>query len=50
MMHAGSHEVMIGGVYLRLLIKQPNWTLRKPKEFIVSVLVVFLCHFFILPF
>ena len=39
MMHAGSNEVVIGGVFLRLLIKQPNWSLRKPKEFLVAVLV-----------
>ncbi len=39
MMHAGSNEVVIGGVFLRLLIKQPNWALRKPKEFLVAVLV-----------
>ena len=38
-MHAGSNEVVIGGVFLRLLIKQPNWALRKPKEFLVAVLV-----------
>ena len=39
MMHAGSNEIMIGGVFLRLLIKQPNWALRKPKEFLVAILV-----------
>lgn len=38
MMHAGSNEIMIGGVFLRLLIKQPNWVLRKPKEFLVAIM------------
>jgi len=39
MSHVGSSEVVVGGVFLRLLIKQPNWSLRKPKEFLVAILV-----------
>ena len=38
-MHAGHGEVVVGGVFLRLLIKQPNWALRKPKDFLVAMLV-----------
>lgn len=31
-------EVVVGGVYLRLFIQQPNWVLRKPKEFLIAIL------------
>eukprot|EP00794_Sanderia_malayensis_P017835 gene17835-19618_t len=31
-------ELMVGGVFLRLFIAQPNWVLRKPKEFMVSIM------------
>lgn len=33
-----SGEVVVGGVFLRLLIKQPNWAFRKPKEFLVAIM------------
>ncbi|XP_066249736.1 dnaJ homolog subfamily C member 13 [Euwallacea similis] len=32
------HEIVIGGVYLRLFIENPAWTLRKPKEFLSELL------------
>lgn len=31
-------EVEVGGVFLRLFIAQPNWVLRKPKEFLIAIL------------
>lgn len=31
-------EVVVGGVFLRLLIKQPTWSFRRPKEFLVAIL------------
>eukprot|EP00051_Salpingoeca_urceolata_P002050 m.46532 g.46532 ORF g.46532 m.46532 type:complete len:2282 (+) comp11866_c0_seq1:73-6918(+) len=30
-------EVVVGGVILRLLIKNPMWSFRKPKEFVVAI-------------
>ena len=27
-------EVVVGGVYLRLLVSNPSWVLRKPKQFV----------------
>jgi DnaJ family protein C protein 13 len=32
-------EVVVGGVFLRLLVKQPNWSFRKPKEFLTALTV-----------
>uniref|UniRef100_A0AAR5P1B7 J domain-containing protein n=2 Tax=Dendroctonus ponderosae TaxID=77166 RepID=A0AAR5P1B7_DENPD len=32
------NEVIIGGVYLRLFVENPAWTLRKPKEFLSELL------------
>lgn len=32
------NEVIVGGVYLRLFIANPAWTLRKPKEFLAELL------------
>jgi hypothetical protein len=32
-------EVVVAGVFLRLLIKQPNWAFRKPKEFLTALTV-----------
>ena len=29
----------MGGVFLRLLVKQPNWSFRKPKEFLTALTV-----------
>ncbi|XP_064389866.1 dnaJ homolog subfamily C member 13-like [Halichondria panicea] len=29
---------MVGGVFLRIFISQPTWVLRKPKEFLISLL------------
>ncbi|XP_064389871.1 dnaJ homolog subfamily C member 13-like [Halichondria panicea] len=31
-------EIMVGGVFLRIFISQPTWVLRKPKEFLISLL------------
>lgn len=36
-----SSEFVVGGVFLRLFISQPNWVLRKPKEFMVSLMEKF---------
>ena len=27
-----SNEICVGGIYLRLLVANPGWVLRKPKE------------------
>lgn len=32
------NEFVIGGVYLRIFIANPTWTLRKPKEFLSELL------------
>ncbi|KAL1502231.1 hypothetical protein ABEB36_007404 [Hypothenemus hampei] len=34
------NEIIIGGVYLRLFIENPAWTLRKPREFLSELLEV----------
>ena len=31
------NEVVIGGVFIRLFIANPGWTLRKPKEFLTEL-------------
>ncbi|XP_068224403.1 dnaJ homolog subfamily C member 13-like [Palaemon carinicauda] len=33
-----SGEVVVGGVYLRLLVSSPTWVLRKPKQFVSDLL------------
>ncbi|KAJ8336734.1 hypothetical protein SKAU_G00379540 [Synaphobranchus kaupii] len=35
---AGQDELAVGGVFLRIFIAQPGWVLRKPREFLVSLL------------
>lgn len=35
-------EFVVGGVFLRLFVSQPNWVLRKPKEFMVSLMDKFI--------
>uniref|UniRef100_A0AAR2LB97 J domain-containing protein n=1 Tax=Pygocentrus nattereri TaxID=42514 RepID=A0AAR2LB97_PYGNA len=35
---AGHGELEVGGVFLRIFIAQPGWVLRKPREFLVSLL------------
>eukprot|EP00388_Colpodella_angusta_P019071 GDKJ01047650.1.p1 GENE.GDKJ01047650.1~~GDKJ01047650.1.p1 ORF type:complete len:831 (+),score=58.24 GDKJ01047650.1:186-2495(+) len=30
-------DLQVGGVYLSLFMKQPNWNLRKPKEFLMAI-------------
>ncbi|KJE90900.1 DnaJ domain-containing protein RME-8 [Capsaspora owczarzaki ATCC 30864] len=30
-------ELLVGGVYLRLFLKQPSWALRNPRQFLVSL-------------
>ncbi|XP_036374961.1 dnaJ homolog subfamily C member 13-like [Megalops cyprinoides] len=35
---AGQGELEVGGVFLRIFIAQPGWVLRKPREFMVSLL------------
>lgn len=35
---ANPSEVVVGGVYLRLFISNPSWTLRKPKEFLSELM------------
>lgn len=34
----GQGELEVGGVFLRIFIAQPGWVLRKPREFLVSLL------------
>lgn len=34
----GQGELAVGGVFLRIFIAQPGWVLRKPREFLVSLL------------
>lgn len=34
----GLDELEVGGVFLRIFIAQPGWVLRKPREFLVSLL------------
>lgn len=34
----GEGEVEVGGVFLRIFIAQPGWVLRKPRDFLVSLL------------
>lgn len=35
---AGQGELEVGGVFLCIFIAQPGWVLRKPREFLVSLL------------
>lgn len=35
---AGQDELEVGGVFLRIFIAHPGWVLRKPREFLVSLL------------
>lgn len=35
-------EVVVGGVFLNLLIKQPQWVFRKPKDFLVAAMEKYL--------
>uniref|UniRef100_A0A1A8JGA7 DnaJ (Hsp40) homolog, subfamily C, member 13 n=1 Tax=Nothobranchius kuhntae TaxID=321403 RepID=A0A1A8JGA7_NOTKU len=35
---SGQGELEVGGVFLRIFIAQPGWVLRKPREFLVSLL------------
>ncbi|GJQ87934.1 putative dnaJ homolog subfamily C member [Trypoxylus dichotomus] len=35
---ATPNEFMVGGVYLRIFISNPAWTLRKPKEFLSELM------------
>lgn len=33
-----SNEIVVSGVYLRLFVSNPGWTLRKPKQFLSDLL------------
>jgi len=35
-------ELVVGGVFISLLEKQPNWVFRKPKDFLVSAMETYL--------
>lgn len=35
---SGQGELEVGGVFLRIFIAQPGWVLRKPRDFLVSLL------------
>ncbi|KAG5881132.1 hypothetical protein JTB14_020836 [Gonioctena quinquepunctata] len=35
---AAPKEVVVAGVYLRIFIENPSWTLRKPREFLTELL------------
>lgn len=30
-------ELIVGGIYVRLFVSNPNWGLRKPREFLVEL-------------
>lgn len=32
------NEICVGGIYLRLLVANPGWVLRKPKEILGELL------------
>ncbi|XP_060515817.1 dnaJ homolog subfamily C member 13 [Cylas formicarius] len=38
------NEVIVGGVYLRIFVANPAWTLRRPKEFLCELLDACLNH------
>lgn len=33
-----TNELVVSGVYLKLFISNPGWTLRKPKQFLSDLL------------
>lgn len=35
---AHPNEYVVGGVYLRIFVSNPTWTLRKPKEFLSELM------------
>ncbi|XP_046397209.1 dnaJ homolog subfamily C member 13 [Ischnura elegans] len=37
-MVGGTGEAVVGGVYLRLYVANPNWQLRRPREFLTELL------------
>lgn len=39
-----SGEVVVGGVYMRLLVSNPTWVLRKPKAFVSDLFDALLDH------
>ena len=34
-------DLQVGGVYLALFMKQPNWSVRKPRDFLMAILEKF---------
>lgn len=38
------NELIVGGVYVRLLIANPGWSVRKPKEFLTELLSRWTTH------
>ncbi|XP_018321035.1 dnaJ homolog subfamily C member 13 isoform X1 [Agrilus planipennis] len=41
---ATPNEIMVGGVYLRIFVSNPSWTLRRPKEFLKELIETCLTH------
>lgn len=39
--HERPEDIQVGGVYLALFLKQPNWSVRKPKDFLIALLEKF---------
>ncbi|CUF24956.1 endosomal trafficking protein, RME-8, putative [Bodo saltans] len=39
--HERPEDIQVGGVYLSLFLKQPNWSVRKPKDFLIALLEKF---------
>lgn len=40
-MNERPEDVQVGGVYLELFMKQPNWSVRRPREFLIAILEKF---------
>lgn len=32
------NEIIVAGVYLRLFVANPGWTVRRPKEFLIELM------------
>jgi len=37
-------QLYVGGVFVKLFVKQPNWGLRNPKEFCTALLESCVVH------
>lgn len=32
------NEIVVAGIYLRLFVANPGWTVRRPKEFLIELM------------